>query len=205
MALSNQFSINLGKQEEFVRLASALRGVGYDEETLCQTFTLAEIADIGSIHEAAVDAAHISDRLRTLIRIFLLMSLLPRDTVERTLGSESFDLLFSLGLLGSGEFGHDKVYAKVLLYPVAGFWIASDRYSNPDGSTFNAPPDIVFPAIYRGTLCFIRLIPRSFAIDVLDLCGGTGIAALVMSRSSKRTVSSDITARATRFARFNSA
>jgi SAM-dependent methyltransferase len=205
MTSSNQFPINLGKQEEFLRVATMLRSASYDEETLCETFKLADIADVGSIQEAAVDAAHISDRLRMLIRLFLLMSPLPREAVGRVLGSESLDFLLSLGLLGSGEIDHDKVYAKVLLYPVSGFWIASDRYSNPDGSAFNAPADIVFPAIYRGTLRFLKLIPKSFAVDVLDLCGGTGIAALVLSHSSKRAVSSDITARATRFAQFNSA
>jgi methylase of polypeptide subunit release factors len=67
------------------------------------------------------------------------------------------------------------------------------------------PPreDVVFPAIYEGTLRFLRVIPKSAAADALDLCSGTGIAALVMSRSARRIVACDVTARAAHFAEFN--
>jgi SAM-dependent methyltransferase len=66
-----------------------------------------------------------------------------------------------------------------------------------------ASSDTVFPAIYEGTLQFLRLLPVSPAEAALDLCAGTGIGAFVLSRSNKRAVSSDITERATHFAQFN--
>jgi SAM-dependent methyltransferase len=91
----------------------------------------------------------------------------------------------------------------VLLYPVRGFWIASDRFLNPDGTKFTAESDTVFPAIYEGTLQFLRLLPVSPAEEALDLCAGSGIGAFVLSRCNKRAVSSDITERATHFAVFN--
>jgi SAM-dependent methyltransferase len=84
-----------------------------------------------------------------------------------------------------------------------GFWLASDRYTNPDGSHFVAAPDIVFPAIYAGTLRFLNLLPLSAAEDSLDLCAGAGVGAFVLSRCSKRAVSADISVRATQFANFN--
>ena len=65
------------------------------------------------------------------------------------------------------------------------------------------PPDVVFPAIFRGTLRFLRVISKSPADEALDLCCGTGIGALVLSRHVRRAVASDITGRATQFARFN--
>ena len=94
-------------------------------------------------------------------------------------------------------------YAPVLLYPVGGFLIASDRHNSPDGSPFVPPADIVFPAIFAGTLQFLGLVPSGPMEAALDLCSGTGIAAMMMGRTAGRAVAADITARATHFAHFN--
>jgi methylase of polypeptide subunit release factors len=110
----------------------------------------------------------------------------------------------SLDLIRLGDFsGVEQYYTPVLFYPVEGFWIASDRPSNPDGSEYAPPPDVVFPAIYPGTLVFLRLMPRNPSKAALDLCAGSGIGALVLSRSSEHAVSSDLTQRAAHFAHFN--
>jgi len=95
------------------------------------------------------------------------------------------------------------LYARALLYPVAGVFIASDRHSLPDDGEFEPPPDIVFPAIFGGTLRFLQLLPRNWNGAALDLCSGTGIGAIVLGRSGKTTVSADITERAAVFAQFN--
>ena len=68
---------------------------------------------------------------------------------------------------------------------------------------FVPPADVVFPAIFRGTLRFLRVISKSPGEEALDLCSGTGIGSLVLSRHVRRVVASDLTARATHFARFN--
>jgi SAM-dependent methyltransferase len=54
-------------------------------------------------------------------------------------------------------------------------------------------------------LLFVEVLPPLEAEDALDLCAGTGIGALILSRTNKRAVSADITLRAEQFARFNSA
>jgi SAM-dependent methyltransferase len=202
---ADQMPLRLGSAAEFACVARTLKDASFDEETICREFKLADMSDIGSITAPDVALADISPQLQLLIRLFLLPSLVPCAEVAGSFDQPTIDSFVSLGLLGTGEFGHDEYYACALLYPVAGFLIASDRHSLPDESPFEAPPDIVFPAIFAGTLQFLRLLPREWKGAGLDLCSGTGIGAFVLGRSGKASVSADITERAAAFARFNCA
>jgi SAM-dependent methyltransferase len=127
----------------------------------------------------------------------------PRAEVEQTLDPNSISSLISLGLLRQNEAGN-SFHSTVLLYPVNGFLIASDRLAGADEEGSDLP-DIVFPAIYQGTLQFLRLFPGIEGGDVLDLCAGTGIGAFSLSRANSRAYSIDITTRASEYARFNKA
>src|SRR6185369_4257091 len=62
---------------------------------------------------------------------------------------------------------------------------------------------VVFPAIYAGTLRFLRLLPQGRDLETLDLCGGSGIGALHFSRTVRAAATADITERAALFAEFN--
>jgi SAM-dependent methyltransferase len=200
----DQIPLRIGTPEEFDRVAKTLRDAHFDEETLCRSLNLKDMSDVGGISEIRADAPGMSPQLNVLIRLFLSLSLVARSEVESVFDEETVESFVSLGLLGTGEFGQDEYYATVLFYPVAGFWIASDRLTLPGCAGYDAPPDIVFPAIYIGTLQFLRLLPRGVGSDALDLCAGTGIAAFVLSRSNTHSVSVDITERATQFSLFNS-
>ncbi len=201
----NQTPVRIGEPEQFARIVRSLKGSSFDEETICRVFKLNNMSDVGSITESDVERSDISPGLQVLIRLFLLPSLVARTEVERVFDRGTINSFLSLGLLGTGEFGNDEFYARALLYPVAGFFIASDRHSLPDESEFEPPPDVVFPAIFAGTLGFLRLLPRNWEGAALDLCSGTGIGAFALGRSGKTAVSADITERAATFARFNCA
>ncbi len=200
---ARELPVHLGTAEEFARLAAFLKRHGFDEETVCRALGIEGLYAVGMARQ--VDLSGNSPQLQLLLRLFLYQAMIPRSEVESVLGPELFGTFFSLGLLGTGEFGEDQIYAQVLLYPVAGFLMASDRHSNPDASKFEAPDDVVFPAIYEGTFRFLHVLPESPAEDALDLCSGSGIGAFVLSRSCKRVVSADITRRASHFAQFNRA
>lgn len=195
--------LRLGSREEFAQVTGSLRKAGFDQETIQRTLKVESLSDIGSIKESDLDFTGVGDELKLFIRLFLFQRLVPLREVQGTLGRDTLEAFLALGLLGSGDFGEDQLYAKVLLYPVAGFLVASDRHSNPDGSPFDPPSDIVFPAIYAGTLRFLELLPKAETGDALDLCAGSGIGAFVLSRRSQHVVSADITERATEFALFN--
>ena len=152
----------MGTAEEFACVTRTLKDASFDEETICRTFKLEDMSDVGSITPDDVERADVSPQLRLLTRLFLLQALTPRADVAGVFDQSTIDSFQSLGLLGTGEFGNDEFYARVLLYPVAGFTVASDRHSLPDGSDFEPPPDVVFPAIFGGTLQFLRLLPRNW-------------------------------------------
>ena len=195
--------VRAGTDEEFARVALSLKEANFDEETILRTLKIKSLSDIGSVREQDLDFGVTSTKLRLLIELFLFQKLASLKTVESLLEADELRAFLSLGLLGAGEFGASQVYSRVLLYPLAGFLVASDRHSNPDGSPFNPPPDVVFPAIYGGTLRFLSLVSRRPFECALDVCAGSGIGAFVLSRYSKHAVCADITERATMFARFN--
>jgi 16S rRNA G966 N2-methylase RsmD len=201
----SEIPVRIGTSEEFACVAQALKEASFDENTICSAFKLKEMSDVGSITAEDVERCSGSRQFQLLVRLFLSPSLVPRTEVEQIFERTTIESFLSLGLLGIGEFGDDEFYARALLYPVAGFFIASDRHSAPDNSVFDPPPDVVFPAIYGGTLHFLRLLPESPRGEVLDLCAGTGIGALTLSRRNRKAVSADITERATQFALFNRA
>src|SRR5262249_49108927 len=99
-------------------------------------------------------------------------------------------------------------YCPVQLVPLADRYcdllIACDRRTSPDGSDLDVFPDIVFSAHNPPPLQFRRLLPTSNTGTVLDLCSGTGVAALAAASTALRVTAVDVTERSTEFARFNS-
>jgi methylase of polypeptide subunit release factors len=109
-----------------------------------------------------------------------------------------------LGLLARDASRAGLVYAPVFLYPIRQLAIASDRWTNPDGSHFTPCADIVYPAISRNTYRFLGMLPAEPCRRFLDLCSGTGIAALAAASSyADKAWAADLTERATLFAEFN--
>jgi len=201
-----QFPLLLGSPEDFALVRSFLKRASFDEATICRGLALESLARIGMAKPEAV-ATLVGERpgLAVLVRLLLLGKVVQRGEVERLVEPELLRALLTLDVVRGISTPEcvDGYYGSVMLYPVAGMLIASDRHDNPDGSPFVAPPDVVFPAIFTGTFRFLRVISKSPAADALDLCSGTGIGALVLSRQVRNVVAADLTARSTHFARFN--
>ena len=138
-------------------------------------------------------------RDRTLIKLFVHLETAPRSAVEQVLGREALDAFLSLDLLRIHPSDDSQYYSPVFLYPVGDFLIVSDHYRMAGGLL----PDSVFPAVEPGTARLSKLLPQHQIGEALDLCSGTGILAFFLSRHAQHVVASDITARATHFARFN--
>ena len=202
---SQDVPLRLVTAAEFARVRSLLHAAQFEEEMVCRALHIASMADLGAARREHLDTAASSATFALLVRLFVLVEAVPVTEVEGAVDAPMLDSLVALDLLRLTRRadGNEVYFAPVLLYPIAGLLIASDRYENPDGSPFVPPPDVVFPAIFRGTLRFLRVISKSPADEALDLCCGTGIGALVLSRHVRRAVASDITGRATQFARFN--
>jgi SAM-dependent methyltransferase len=202
------FPLRAGSAEDFARVESLLKSSAFDEASVCRLLHIREMADLSSVKPDEVDlAAAGSARLALLVRIFLFSQALPRAEVEPLIDAAALESLMALDVFRSAVFSADRktesYYSPVFLYPVTGLLIASDRHNHPDGSAFLPPPDIVFPAINAGSLAFLRIIPKTQTASALDLCSGSGVAALALNHCAERVVASDITARAVHFADFN--
>ncbi len=186
--------------EEFRALREFLSGRGFTEEGICERYSLGVINDFRTLGEGR-EAEEIRDALGVLTRLFLDSVPVSESVVCEHLRQEEIDLLSKFELLRRDPSAPEAVCGAVLLYPVRSLWVISDSMTNPE---VKASPDVVYPAITPNTYRFLSLIPDTPCGSFLELCGGTGIAALCAARNgAKRSVSTDITARATYFAEFN--
>lgn len=195
----------LGEPGHFAEVRSALQAAGYDEATLGQVLKLTSLSELGTLKRENMELSTLAPPLALLIRLCLLGEPVPGAEFEGALHPATREALLALDLARAGDFAGRCYYTPVFLYPVEGFLIVSDRQGNPDGSPHAAPADMVFAAIFPGTLRFLRGLPPRPAEEALDLCSGTGIGALKLSRRSQRVVASDITERSAHFMRFNAA
>jgi SAM-dependent methyltransferase len=108
-----------------------------------------------------------------------------------------------LGLLIEDAADHARICASVTLYPVGRLFIVSDRWSAPEGNVPDLPDDFVFPAITANTSQFMAILPRDPCESFLELCSGTGVAALEAARHASHVWAVDITKRSTQMAEFN--
>jgi SAM-dependent methyltransferase len=201
--------IRIGEAEDFARIQAFFQSSGFDEANVCRVLKLRDLAEINAVQADQADLTDAdSPRLALLIRLFLFLEVAQRAEAEALIDAAVLESLLALSLIRfipttSNVEQVDGCYATVLLTPVRGMLIASDRRHNPDGTPF-APADVVFPASWVGTLRFLRTISRSPARIALDLGTGSGAAALVLSEHVDTVVASDVTARSVFFTAFNS-
>ena len=109
-----------------------------------------------------------------------------------------------------GDGGGARLFSPVRLVPIDGgtgrprdLLLAGDRGDHPDGSPFVPFSDIVFSGHNPLTRQFLRLLPQTPCADLLDLCSGTGVGALMQAGHAVRATAVDVAERSVHFARFN--
>jgi SAM-dependent methyltransferase len=191
----------LGTPDEFAQLRSFLVRARYTGPDICQRLGIGTIHEFRSLSEGRPLVPDLTDPQALLLRLFLDAMGVDWDEVRSLLAVDDIAVLEALGLLHTTDGG--QCCGTVLLYPTESLFIVSDRKQDPDACAVRPPGDVVYPAITRNTQRFMALMPRTPCDSFLDLCSGTGIAALVAARRSREAWAVDITERATRFARFN--
>ena len=194
---------SLGQSGKFDELRDFLRSAGYTEEFLRARFGLerAEQFELDRTKRAPLpEPASAADILTAL---YLAGEFVSLEQAERLVGRDGAGLLSGMGLLANDAAG-GRCHGTVALYPLADLHIASDRWSNPDDAPFEAPSDTVYPAFIPNTRLFLAHVPLGECGSFLDLCAGTGIAAIMAARQGAREAwAGDIAERCTRFAEFN--
>ena len=202
--LPTRFPLRHASSRFFGRVESALQDAGFNEPNLCRIFNLPSLAELDAVNLAAAQLEAVAEELTCYIRVFLLGLMVSRTITERVVSPSILQAFLELDLLRPGRcVAEDVFYATTFVYPVAGLLVATDRRNNPDHSPFATAVDAVYPPIFGGTRLFLRIMDKSPASDVLELCSGSGVGALVLSRTARQVTAVDITARAVHFARFN--
>jgi len=199
--------IEIGTAAQFAALRGFLTGADYREPRICEKLGLAsaEALDIVSLSENLKERVVSPEPLNTLIKLFLLGEFVSIAEAETQFPGSAWAAMNALGLIEEDSADSRRCFGSVALYPVGDLFIVSDRWSNPDRKPKQSFPDIVYPALTKSTREFLRFLPNDSCGNFLELCGGSGIAALAASRTAQHAWASDITERSTRFAEFNAA
>jgi hypothetical protein len=191
----------LADPARFEVVRTLLRSNGYTTKGICGHLNIEFLDEYPTKAKESDQPRPIRSALDVLLSLFFEGGLVTRKRMATYLGNGAYDDLTALGLIA--PIGDDACFATVLLYPVNDVYICSDRWSNPDGSTFKPFDDIVYSARSITTQRFLRLVPTSSCDTLLDLCSGSGVFALVSAPHARHVYAYDIADRSTHFAEFN--
>jgi SAM-dependent methyltransferase len=182
----------------FARARDVLRRMQFTEPAICVRAGIDSIYAFQERPDAAVE-----DALDVLMRLFLDDEPVDAVVAQSRIPAADADALEALGLVRRDDDATGCWRATVRLYPTRDFFVASDLGRRLEGAGPVLAPDAVYPAISESTRAYLDALPATPCKRFVEMCGGTGIAALVASRYADHVWSLDITERATRFAEFN--
>jgi SAM-dependent methyltransferase len=194
--------LKFGTQSQFDSLRNLLVSSGYTPEAVCERLGISSMFELETSKKGPLTPEGLESRADILIWLFLGANQLDRAEVGPFFADTELELLAELGLLEpvSPENG---LQATVLLYPIESVYLASDLPVNRVDGSPTAFPDSVYPPFTVSAGWFLSMLPRTPCDSFLELCGGTGIAALLAAETAAQSYSVDITKRSTAFARFN--
>lgn len=195
------FPLRMDSAVDLGRIRHFFREAAYDDATLCRVLGMENMSALGRVDWDK--ATVMSAALHWCIQIFARGLAAEERQAKEICGAEVFAAFLKAGLLRPAKKNPAALVCPVWLYPLGDFVVASDRRDDPDSEPFTPPADVVFPAIYGGTLRFLQLLPEGRGGEALDLCGGSGIGALQLSRTARLAATADLAERSAVFAEFN--
>ena len=196
----------LGTSEQFAAARRALERIEFTEAAICAEAKIESIYDLSMRRGRTVGFLETDSALSLAVQLFLDGDDVPWESVRTLINAADLSALEAIGLIQSLPTDPSRCAAFVALYPAQGLYVASDRHARIQLIATGTPTDIVYSALTPETRRFVKLMPRGRCNEYLELCSGTGIAALVAaSNFADRAWAVDITLRSTRFAEFNAA
>jgi SAM-dependent methyltransferase len=191
--------LRFGSQAEFAALRTALEAAGFTEASVCERLGLERVSQY-----RLEGARHLEQAPEDTAGLFIWLLLEGGAVSRAAAGKIPLPELEALGVVTPHASNPDEAIATVMLYPMHGLYVVSDRPRPAQGQWEHPPDDFVYPAIVANTDLFLTLLPSAPCDACLDLCSGTGIAALAAARSGARHAwAFDVTERSTQFAEFN--
>jgi SAM-dependent methyltransferase len=186
----------------FDTLRAFLRESSFDEEAICRRLDIESIERFRALRDGRPDTTA-RDGLDMLVRLFLDNEPVSWSDARALIPDRVLDAMRSLGLLRDHRSDASRAVANVLLYPTESLYIASDVARFPDGDNTQLW-DLVYAAITSNTREFMSKLPRERCTAFLDLCAGTGVAAIAAAATfADHAWAVDVADRSTQFARFN--
>ena len=183
----------LGSDEQFATLRQILTDAGYEEAAICRRAAVNRLDEIITSAARRAQPPQPEDTLDAMTWLLLEGRALPSRASASLLPPGLAGLLAEFGLLVESA---DDVRCPVALYPAEKLYLLSDRTSEA--------ADSVYPAMEANSRRFMDVIPRDKRKAFLDLCTGSGIAALVAARDfATAAFACDLGGRASQFAEFN--
>ena len=185
-------------------ILSHIARIGFSEPQACQRLGLANLTDLlwRAVPIYRAEKLAVRDPQASVIDLFLLQGIIPRDELNRLFDPASQTVLVRSGLLLIDEQG--RACARASLYPVGNRLIFSDHAwpTLPHPGFVNVPASQVM-FIGTDSRWLARATVRRPVGSTLDLCTGSGIHALLAAAHSRRVLAVDINPRAVQCARFN--
>ena len=186
----------------FETLRAFLRDAAFREDEICRRLGIESLDQMRALRDGRPETP-LLDALDVLIRLFLDNEPVSWDDATRLLPARGLDAMRSLGLVRDHRTDPSRAVGNVLLYPTESLYIASDVAALPDGDAARWW-DLVYAAITTNTRTFMGTMPRTPCSAFLDLCAGTGVAALAAAAGfADHAWAIDVADRSTDFARFN--
>jgi methylase of polypeptide subunit release factors len=195
--------VRLGTPDQFAAVRDCLRAADFTAARIAERVGVPTIYEFKALREGRTPTP-INDRLDLLIRLFMDAEMLEWSAIREHVSAPALAAMEALGLVTTAPSSEAHAHATVLLYPSAGGNVISDLNADPDLSAPEpSPTDVVYPAITDNTRRFLASQSTAPCERFLELCSGTGVAALRASRFAQRAWAVDVTERATVFAEFN--
>jgi hypothetical protein len=194
--------IRLGTPEEFAVVRGFLQQSGFAFDAICKRLGITAPYEFTRLRPGAV-ATQPADVLDWLIRLFIVGEAAPVVQLAAVVPSDVLQTMASLGLLVPHDSPGEQVYAPVALCAFGGLLFVSDRWSSPGKTPLQLTADAVYPAVTYNTQIFVNNISYRPCKSFLDLCSGTGAAAMLAASYARQVWATDVTERCAHFAEFN--
>ena len=142
----------------------------------------------------------LADACDALRALFVAAVPLRWTTVRELLGAD-YQFIEELGLLRQPDEEDGQCIGTLLICPIADIWLLADHPYVGEGRRM--APEVVYSPLTPNTQQFMLLTPRTPCDALLDLCAGSGIAAIAAARLARTAVAADVTRRSTEFAALN--
>ncbi|MCS7026865.1 MAG: methyltransferase [Bryobacteraceae bacterium] len=193
--------IRFGTDEEFQRVRQLFLDHGFTDEEVSKRYEEGRnpFLPYGKPNHLPAE----SDAQEALIGLFLKSASTTREHLLALFGSQGVTSLERLGLLQTSADG--RLQGSVRIRPMFELYIISDHWLPAEHRDQGFADDVVFPPDTKNALTYLPFLPLFPCQRYLEVCGGSGAAALIAAKNfAQHAYSFDITERSTAFAQFSS-